>query len=130
MMSYAEENLKPSVTLLSTSELEEEIKNLSEELKKIKNSNDDEHKKIYDSISNLARSLAWLNISKSQGVWKSKTCKHSVNFVCQAWNISDEEKLGIPSDFISVNQDGSKKVIVSKFPEICISCPLYEARRS
>ncbi|WP_338599647.1 hypothetical protein V6M85_10340 [Sulfolobus tengchongensis] len=129
-MSSIEDNLKPNVILLSTSDLEQEIRQLAEELKNIKNSNDEEHKKIYTIIDNLTRNLTWINVAKSQGIWKSKTCKHVLNFACQAWNISDENKLGIPNEAIIINDDGTKRVVVSKFPEICIVCPLYEARRS
>ncbi|MDT7861216.1 MAG: hypothetical protein RRA45_03220 [Saccharolobus sp.] len=129
-MSSIDENLKPNVVVLSTSDLEEEIKGINEELKKFKGENEEEHRKIYEILSNLSKMLNWINVAKSQAIWKSKTCKHSVNFTCQAWNISDEEKLGIPSEAIVINQDGTKKVIVSKFPDICMICPLYEARRS
>ncbi|QGA55070.1 hypothetical protein GFS03_11035 [Sulfolobus sp. E5-1-F] len=130
MSSETEDNLKPNIVLLSTSDLEQEIRQLTEELKSMKDDNEEEHKKIYVMIDNIARTLNWINIAKSQSIWKSKTCKHAINFVCQAWNISDENKLGIPSDVIVVNNDGTKRVVVSKFSEICIACPLYEPRRS
>ncbi|AAK40463.1 hypothetical protein SULI_05515 [Saccharolobus solfataricus] len=130
MSSVTEDNLKPNIVLLSTSDLEQEIRQLTEELKNVKDNNNEEHKKLYALVDNITRTLNWINIAKSQGIWKSKTCKHAINFVCQAWNISDESKLGIPSDVIVINDDGTKRVVVSKFSEICIVCPLYEARRS
>ncbi len=130
MSTSIEENLKPNIVVLSTSDLEEEIKGIVEEFKKYKLDNEEEHKKIGEVLSTIVKLTSWINLAKSQGVWKSKTCKHSINFICEAWNISDPEKLGIPSDAISTTQDGNKKVIVGKFSDICIVCPLYEGRRS
>ncbi|AWR94658.1 hypothetical protein [Acidianus brierleyi] len=125
-----EDNLKPSIVLVSPSDLEEEIKKIEEEIKSHEQIDVDFQKKIHEEIDNISKSLSWLKIAESQGVWKSKTCKHVSNDTCNAWNISDPEKLGIPVDVIIFNQDGSKKVSVNKFPGLCITCPLYEPKRA
>ncbi len=125
-----EENLKPSVVLVSTSELEEEIKRIEEEIRSHEQLDLDSLKKIHEELNNINKAISWLRIAESQGVWKSRTCKHAANETCNAWNISDPEKVGIPSDVISFNQDGTKRVLVSKFPGLCIACPLYEPKRA
>jgi hypothetical protein len=125
-----EENLKPSVILVSPSELEEEIKKIEEEIKSHEQLDVDLFKKIQEELNGINKAISWLRIAESQGIWKSKTCKHVINDSCNAWNISDPEKVGIPTDVISFNQDGTKRVVVSKFPGLCIACPLYEPKRS
>lgn len=129
-MSTLEENLKPSIVLLSTSDLEIEVRELKEQIRNLKENDDVEHTKITEKIDELARGLAWLNIAKSQGMWKSRTCRHMENDACSAWNVNEPEKLGIPADAVTLEQNGSKRISVLKFPELCISCPLYEAKRA
>lgn len=124
-----EESLKPSVVLVSPSDIEESVKKIEEELKVYEQSNAEFQKKLQGEIDSLWKSLSWLKVAESQGMWKSKTCRHNNQGLCEAWNISDPAKLGIPEDSISVSQDGVKKVLVTKFFHICIACPLYEPRR-
>jgi hypothetical protein len=126
----SEDVLNPNITLISTSELEAELKNLLEYFKSLKYENEEEHKKIIERVFAIETTLKWLNIAKSQGAWKSKTCRHVTNGICNAWNISDPNKLGIMDDAIYISTDGTKRVIVNKFYEICITCPLYESKKS
>ncbi|MDT7875564.1 MAG: hypothetical protein RXQ80_03955 [Sulfolobaceae archaeon] len=124
-----EETLKPSIVLVSTSELEEEVKKVEEKLKSLEDSHNKEFEKIKAEIDTLHTLTSWLNIAKSQGLWKSRTCKHVINDACVAWSIAEPEKVGIPSDAVVVTENGSKKVVVTKFFEICITCPLYEPKK-
>ena len=128
-MSVTEETLKPNIALISTSDLENEIKQLSEKINQVSENNSHELEKIKSEIGKLYTLTSWLAIAKSQGIWKSKTCRYVVNDACSAWNISEPEKLGIPQDAIFVAENGSKKVNVAKFPELCIVCPLYEPKK-
>ncbi|AWR97095.1 hypothetical protein DFR86_05635 [Acidianus sulfidivorans JP7] len=125
-----EDGLKPSVILISPSDIEENVKKLEEEIKNHEQIDIESQKKIQEEIDNIWKSLAWLKIAESQGMWKSKTCRHSNQGSCEAWNISDPSRLGIPEDAITTAQDGSKRVVIAKFYQLCISCPLYEARRN
>ncbi len=79
--------------------------------------------------SSLERELSWRNVAKSQGIWKSKRCSHAVTGTCDAWHINEPDKLGIPSEAV-IETEGRKRVSVTKFPELCIVCPLYEPLRS
>lgn len=128
-MSTTEETLKPSIVLISASDLENEIHQLNEKLNQLNENNSHEFEKIKSEIDKLHTLTSWLAIAKSQGIWKSKTCRHVVNDTCSAWLISEPEKLGIPQDAVFVADNGSKKVVVSKFPELCIVCPLYEPKK-
>ncbi|BFH74432.1 hypothetical protein SJAV_23760 [Sulfurisphaera javensis] len=128
-MSTTEETLKPNVVLISASDLESEIKQLEEKVKQINDTNIQEFEKIKSEIDKLHTLTSWLVIAKSQGIWKSKTCRHVINDSCSAWSISEPEKLGIPQDAVFVTENGSKKVVVAKFPELCITCPLYEPKK-
>lgn len=121
-MSVTEETLKPSVTLISASEIENELKNALNEF-------NEKHKQLEDKITSLEKFISWLNVAKAQGLWKAKTCKYSNQEACEAWNISEPEKLSIPQDVIIFKQDGTKRVAVLKFPEFCVTCPLYEPKR-
>jgi len=121
-----EEVLNTTITLVSISELEGEIKNLNDNIKSLKEENSEEHKKILQKLELIEK---WLTLAKSQGSWKSKTCKYANNGVCGAWNISDPTRIGIPEDAIYIAPDGSRRVIVSKYYELCITCPLYEVKR-
>jgi hypothetical protein len=125
-----EESLKSSVVLISPSDIEESVKKIEEEIKSHEQIDIDFQKKIQEELDKIRSTLSWLKIAESQGVWKTKTCRHAIDGVCEAWNISDPGKLGIPQEVISVNQDGTKRVVVAKFYQICITCPLYEPRRS
>ncbi len=129
-MSTLEENLKPSIVLLSASDLELEVKELKEQVRNLRDNNDADHTKLHEKIEEITKGLAWLNIAKSQGMWKAKTCRHMENNACSAWNVNEPEKLGIPADAVTLEQNGVKRVSVARFPELCISCPLYEAKRS
>jgi len=128
-MSITEETLKPNIILISASDLENEIKQIDEKLNQVNENNLHEFEKIRSEIDKLHTLTSWLAIAKSQGVWKSKTCRHVINDACSAWSISEPEKLGIPQDSIFVTENGSKKIIVAKFPELCITCPLYEPKK-
>ncbi|QGR17121.1 hypothetical protein D1869_07930 [Sulfurisphaera ohwakuensis] len=128
-MSTTEETLKPNIVLISASDLENEIKQLEDKIKQINNNNNIEFEKIKSELDKLHTITGWLNIAKSQGIWKSKTCRYVNNDSCSAWSISEPEKLGIPQDAIFVTENGSKKVVVAKFPELCITCPLYEPKK-
>ncbi|ARM75738.1 hypothetical protein [Acidianus manzaensis] len=125
-----EDSLKPSVILVSPSDIEENVKKIEEEIKNHEQLDLDSQKKIQEEIDKIWKSLGWFKIAESQGIWKSKTCRHGTQGSCEAWNISDPSKLGIPEDAISVAQDGTKRVITAKFYQLCISCPLYEPRRN
>lgn len=82
-----------------------------------------------NNISSKIPSLVTLStITLSQGVWKSKTCRHNGGGVCGAWNISDPERTGVPKEAVVPGQQGNK-ISVSKFPELCVACPLYESIR-
>ncbi|MCY0850191.1 hypothetical protein [Sulfuracidifex metallicus] len=129
-MSTLEENLKPSIVLLSASDLELELKELKEEIKSLRDNNDVDHSRLNEKIDNVAKSITWLNIARSQGMWKSRTCRHMENDACSAWNVNEPEKLGIPAEAVTLEQTGIKRISVLKFPELCIACPLYEAKRS
>ncbi|MEM0113791.1 MAG: hypothetical protein QW253_04280, partial [Metallosphaera sp.] len=85
--------------------------------------------KLKEDAQKLWDFVSWLKVAQVQGVWKSKTCRHSINGRCNAWNISDPEKIGLTPDKID-ESDNSKRVIVDKFPNLCVACPLYEAKRS
>ena len=128
-MSTTEETLKPNIILISSSDLENEIRQLNEKLNQVNENNLHEFEKIKSEIDKLHTLASWLAIAKSQGIWKSKTCRYVVNDTCSAWSISEPEKLGIPQDAVIVTENNSKKVVISKFPELCITCPLYEPKK-
>lgn len=128
-MSTVEESLKPNIVLVSASDLENEIKQLNERINQISENNVHEFEKIKSEIDKLHTLTSWLAIAKSQGIWKSKTCRHIVNDTCSAWSINEPEKLGIPQDAVLAIENGTKKVVVAKFPELCITCPLYEPKK-
>ncbi|MEM0173205.1 MAG: hypothetical protein QXV69_04230 [Sulfolobaceae archaeon] len=121
-----EEVLNTNVTLISASELESEVRNLAENLRSLKEENTEEHKKILQRLEVIEK---WLSLAKLQGSWKSRTCKHVNNGICNAWNISDPVRIGIPEDAVYTPPDGTKRVIVTKYYDICITCPLYESRK-
>ncbi|QKQ99707.1 hypothetical protein GWK48_04255 [Metallosphaera tengchongensis] len=123
-----EENLKPSILLISPSDIESDIKKIEEELKIIHNDSDDKILKLKEDVQRLWNFVEWLKIAQVQGIWKSKTCRYSDNGKCNAWNVNEPEKLGLPSEVIEVDSNSSKHVIVDKFPNFCIACPLYEAK--
>ena len=128
-MSTTEETLKPNIILISASDLENEIKQINEKLNQVNENNLHEFEKIKSEIDKLHTLTSWLAIAKSQGIWKSKTCRYVTNDTCSAWSISEPEKLGIQQDAIFVTENGSKKIIIAKFPELCITCPLYEPKK-
>ncbi|BCU67144.1 hypothetical protein HS7_05810 [Sulfolobales archaeon HS-7] len=134
--------LKADVILVSSSSVHQEISSVKSEIEEIKEEinnkiiGDLEFKKTTDEkIATLEEKvkglevkyeqLSWLSLAKSQGIWKSQTCKHAKGGICSAWNISEPEIFGIPQDAIQVTESG-RKVIVSVFPYLCISCPLYD----
>ncbi|NON61967.1 hypothetical protein [Acidianus sp. RZ1] len=125
----ADEELSSTIILTSTSELESEIKKIEEEIKTHEQFDIDSQKKVLEELERVKKSISWLKIAESQGIWKSKTCRHGISGSCDAWNVSDPIKLGIPEDAVNTNQDGSKRVSINKFYSICITCPLYEANR-
>jgi hypothetical protein len=125
-----EDTLKNNVVLISASDLEEEIKEIREKIKNLNDSTSQEFNNVKSQLDRLFTITSWLNIARSQGLWKAKTCRHVFNDTCNAWSISEPEKLGIPQDAIVVLENGSKKVVVAKFSDICITCPLYEPKRT
>lgn len=125
-----EDSLKPSVVLISPSDIEESVKKIEEELKTHEQLDLDTQKKIQEELDKISKSISWLRVAESQGMWKSKTCRHGTQGSCEAWNISDPIKLGIPEEAVSVSQDGTRRVVISRFFQICIACPLYEPRRN
>jgi len=125
-----EDNLKPSIAIISPSDVEVEVKKIEEELHAHQQLEGEKIKSILDDVKKLWDFISWLRIAEAQGVWKAKTCRHSINDRCQAWNISDPDRVGLPPDVVQVNQDGTKNVWVGKYPHFCIACPLYEAKRS
>ncbi|AEB94280.1 hypothetical protein [Metallosphaera cuprina] len=124
-----EDNLRPSVMLISPSDIEEDIKKLQDKLKSHEELELNDIAKLKEDAQKLWDFVSWLKVAQVQGVWKSKTCRHSINGRCNAWNISDPEKIGLTPDKID-ESDNSKRVIVDKFPNLCVACPLYEAKRS
>ncbi|WP_256201672.1 hypothetical protein [Sulfuracidifex metallicus] len=56
-MSTLEENLKPSIVLLSASDLELELKELKEEIKSLRDNNDIDHSRLNEKIDNIAKSI-------------------------------------------------------------------------
>ncbi|MEL9969302.1 hypothetical protein [Metallosphaera sp.] len=124
-----EDNLRPSVMLISPSDIEEDIKKLQDKLKSHEELELNDITKLKEDAQKLWDFVSWLKVAQVQGVWKSKTCRHSINGRCNAWNISDPEKIGLTPDKID-ESDNSKRVIVDKFPNLCVACPLYEAKRS
>ena len=128
-MSVSEELIKPSIVLVSVSDLEGEVRRLAEEVKALREEKRLSDEGISKRFETIERSLAWLNVMRAQAVWKSRTCRHSVNGVCEAWHITEPEKIGIPADAVIPADGQYKKVNLTKFPEICASCPLYEARK-
>ncbi|AHC51738.1 hypothetical protein SUSAZ_07155 [Sulfolobus acidocaldarius SUSAZ] len=128
MSTVTEDGLKPTIVLVSASELEEEVRKLSDKVNNLVTDSRAQNEELKTEINNIKSLISWLSIARSQGLWKAKTCKHSVNEKCNAWNISDPEKLGIPQEYVSEGENGSKKVLVGKFSEICITCPLYDPK--
>ncbi|MEM3357724.1 MAG: hypothetical protein QXK17_01985 [Metallosphaera sp.] len=124
-----EDNLRPSVMLISPSDIEEDIKKLQDKLKSHEELELNDIAKLKEDAQKLWDFVSWLKVAQVQGVWKSKTCRHSINGRCNAWNISDPEKIGLTPDKID-ESDNTKRVIVDKFPNLCVACPLYEAKRS
>ncbi|MEM3347038.1 MAG: hypothetical protein QXR57_02295 [Metallosphaera sp.] len=124
-----EDNLRPSVMLISPSDIEEDIKKLQDKLKSHEELELNDITKLKEDAQKLWDFVSWLKVAQVQGVWKSKTCRHSINGRCNAWNISDPEKIGLTPDKID-ESDNTKRVIVDKFPNLCVACPLYEAKRS
>ncbi|BCU71305.1 hypothetical protein [Stygiolobus caldivivus] len=125
-----EDTLKNNVVLISASDLEEEIKELKDKLKGINDSTTQEFNSIKSELDKLFTITSWLNIARSQGMWKAKTCRHVFNDTCNAWSVAEPEKLGIPQDAVVVQENGSKKIVVAKFSDLCITCPLYEPRKA
>mgnify|MGYP001772531098 CR=1 FL=1 len=128
-MSVSDEVFKPSIVLVSVSDLEGEVKKLADELKALKEEGRVREETIIKRVETLERSLSWLNVIRAQAVWKSRSCRHSVNGVCEAWHVADPEKIGIPVDAVVVTEGPYKKISLTKFPELCATCPLYEARK-
>ncbi|BCS91815.1 hypothetical protein [Metallosphaera javensis (ex Sakai et al. 2022)] len=125
-----EDNLKPSIMLISPTDIELDIKRLEEQLKVHQDQESDNVQKIREDIQRLWDFVSWLKIAQVQGVWKSKTCRHSVNGRCNAWNVSEPERIGLSSEYVEAGGDNVKHVVVEKYPHFCITCPLYEAKRS
>ncbi|BBD73899.1 hypothetical protein HS1genome_2288 [Sulfodiicoccus acidiphilus] len=133
-----EESLYSSVSLVSASELESELSALKEQIKALKEVMERQQgdlsgskatlEKLESMVLQLERELSWRAVAKSQGLWKSRRCKHVNSGICGAWHVSEPEKLGVPQDAVEIT-DGAKRVSVIKFPDLCIACPLYEPRR-
>ncbi len=128
-MSVSEDLIKPSIVLVSVSDLEGEVRKLAEELRSIREEKRASDESLVKRIESIERAIAWLNVVKAQAIWKSKTCRHSSNGVCEAWHIAEPEKIGIPPNAVVQAEGPYKKVNLAVFPEICASCPLYEARK-
>ena len=128
-MSVSDEVFKPSIVLVSVSDLEGEVKKLADEIRALREEGRVKEESIVKRVESLERSLSWLNVVRAQAVWKSKSCRHSVNGICEAWHVTDPEKIGIPGDAVVQTEGPYKKISLMKFPEICATCPLYEARK-
>ncbi|MGC9106023.1 MAG: hypothetical protein ACP5HQ_06340 [Thermoprotei archaeon] len=128
-MSYAEEVFKPNIVLVSVTDLETEVKSLKAEVEKVKDDNRRAHDDIVKRIEALEKSVSWLTVVRSQAIWKSKTCRYANNGICDAWNVSEPDKVGVPNDAVVAVDGPYKKVNLNKFPEICAVCPLYEMKK-
>jgi hypothetical protein len=128
-VSYAEEPFRTNIVLVSVTDLESEVKSLKAELDKVKEDQRKVSEEAAKRIEGLERALSWLNVERSQAVWKSRTCRYANNGICDAWNVSDPERVGVPKDAVIAVEGPFKKVDLQKFPEICAVCPLYEVRK-
>ncbi|MEM4911826.1 MAG: hypothetical protein QXJ81_03225, partial [Metallosphaera sp.] len=80
-----EDNLRPSVMLISPSDIEEDIKKLQDKLKSHEELELNDIAKLKEDAQKLWDFVSWLKVAQVQGVWKSKTCRHSINGRCNAW---------------------------------------------
>ncbi|AWR99620.1 hypothetical protein [Metallosphaera hakonensis] len=125
-----EDNLKPSIMLISPTDIEGDIKKLEEQLRFHQEQESNNVQKVKEELQKIWETLSWLKIAEVQGVWKSKTCRHSLNGRCNAWNVSEPERIGLSQDMVEIGNDNTRHVIVERFPNFCIACPLYEVKRS
>jgi hypothetical protein len=128
-VSYTEEVFKPNIVLVSVTDLETEVKSLKAEVEKVKDDSKRTHDDIVKRVEALEKSVSWLTVVRSQAIWKSKTCRYANNGVCDAWNVSEPDKVGVPNDAVVAVDGPYKKVNLNKFPEICAVCPLYEMKK-
>ena len=145
-------NYLPWVSRDEVSTLEERVKEVEEELKKVSEASSntktrvEELSRVGEALENKVTSLySELNevkstlrdiapiafVSRLVGAWKSMTCSWVIENVCTAWKLSEEAAKDIRTYFndaalVKVNNDW--RIAVKNTPHLCAFCPLYKPK--